>query len=103
MGPPPPSTAIRKATEDCRRCLEECVLIPRLMNDEWAENRTVDFNLWIAGIGALAGTSASLDARLSSQPETRLIVVNLLILFKISLERCKALGRFAQPQETTFT
>ncbi|KFY31884.1 hypothetical protein V493_00710 [Pseudogymnoascus sp. VKM F-4281 (FW-2241)] len=92
MDLPPPSIAIRKATEDCRRCLEECVGIPRLMVNEWAENRTVDFNLWTAGIGALAGKNSSLDARLSSQPETSLVVVNLLILLKIFLERCKALA-----------
>jgi hypothetical protein len=73
------------------------------MNNEWAENRTVDFNLWIAGIGALAGKNSSLDARLSSQPETSLVVVNLLILLKIFLERCKALGEFARPRETPFT
>jgi hypothetical protein len=64
------------------------------MKNEWAENRAIDFNLWISGIGALARKRASLDERLASQPETILLVVNLLKLLKLLLERCRELGGF---------
>jgi hypothetical protein len=77
MGPSLPSTAIDTATEDCRRCLEQFVLAIRLTDNERAQDQMIDFNMWIVGIDALAGKSASLGARLSSQPVTRLILVDL--------------------------
>ncbi|KAK5449518.1 Calmodulin-dependent protein kinase cmk2 [Exophiala xenobiotica] len=62
------------ATRACRQSFTECLSIRGLMEDEWAENRLADFNLWDAGVGASAHPLASLDRRLMSQPEAYAIV-----------------------------
>ncbi|KAF5678244.1 1-phosphatidylinositol-4,5-bisphosphate phosphodiesterase [Fusarium circinatum] len=57
-------------------------------HDERFEYRLADFNLWIDGIGALAPSKASLDARLSERSiDLSLVKGNLVMLFQ-SLEDC---------------
>ena len=56
------------------------------MNDEWAETRLADFNLWIYSIDTSAsnraiGRRASFDSTLTNlEPMTREMIVNLLLL-----------------------
>ena len=85
--------SIFDAATVCRQSLEDCLDIPSLMEHAWAENRLADFNLWAAGVGALARQKASLDKRLALQPDALAVVVNLLILLIELVERCKELGR----------
>lgn len=62
------------------------------MREAWAENRLFDFNLWAAGVGASAKLTASLDYRLASQPEGRIVVMGFLSALLAALEECKELG-----------
>lgn len=63
------------------------------MQEEWAENRLADFNLWASGIGASARNRASLDARLALRPDAQDIIANLLRLLNTVVEECMVLGR----------
>ncbi|KAL7755307.1 hypothetical protein ACKLNR_015064 [Fusarium oxysporum f. sp. zingiberi] len=82
-----------KCLEAFRICLTFHSMNPGLSNqhaphDERFEYRLADFNLWIDGIGALAPSKASLDARLSERPiDLSLVKGNLVMLFQ-SLEDC---------------
>jgi hypothetical protein len=84
------------ATAACRSSFEECLLIDRLMDHEWAENRLADFNLWAAGIGASAGKDASLDQRLVFKPDVRDVIVNLLYMLKAFVEQCQEQGKLRE-------
>ncbi|KAF5602861.1 1-phosphatidylinositol-4 5-bisphosphate phosphodiesterase 1 [Fusarium subglutinans] len=85
-----------KCLEAFQICLTSQSPNPGLSNqhashDERFEYRLADFNLWIDGIGALAPSKASLDARLSERPiDLSLVKGNLVILFQ-SLEDCLSL------------
>ncbi|RKK66050.1 hypothetical protein BFJ69_g15742 [Fusarium oxysporum] len=82
-----------KCLEAFQICLTFHSIDPSLSNqnaphDERFEYRLADFNLWIDGIGALAPSKASLDARLSERPiDLSLVKGNLVMLFQ-SLEDC---------------
>ncbi|KAF5655147.1 1-phosphatidylinositol-4,5-bisphosphate phosphodiesterase [Fusarium sp. NRRL 25303] len=82
-----------KCLEAFQTCLTFCSPDTGLSNqqashDERFEYRLADFNLWIDGIGALAPSKASLDARLSERPiDLSLVKGNLVMLFQ-SLEDC---------------
>ncbi|KAJ5376147.1 hypothetical protein N7509_013033 [Penicillium cosmopolitanum] len=58
------------------------------MQQEWAENRLADFNLWSAGAGAYTIGKASLDHRLRANPEAHIIIINLLLMLKILIDKC---------------
>ncbi|KAJ5995826.1 hypothetical protein N7481_002803 [Penicillium waksmanii] len=60
------------------------------MQNEWAENRLADFNLWSTGVGAYTMGKASLDHRLRANPEAHTILINLLLMLKILIHRCIA-------------
>jgi hypothetical protein len=62
------------------------------MKHGWAENRLADFNLWAAGVGALAPAQASLDSRLHFQPTARIVLTNLLVTLREFVEQCIELG-----------
>ncbi|KAF8866589.1 hypothetical protein BDZ45DRAFT_578657, partial [Acephala macrosclerotiorum] len=88
----PAEWSIFDATDACRRSFEDCLTITSLTDQEWAENRLADFNLWTAGVGASVKSRASLDERLAFEPEVRALVVNLLTTLKAFVEQCKELG-----------
>ncbi|KAK1967664.1 hypothetical protein LY78DRAFT_668894 [Colletotrichum sublineola] len=71
---------------------QQCTVIPTLMQLEWAENRLAEFKLWAASIGALAGGAASLDARLTTESNTKNLVKGLLLLLSECLGKCKRFG-----------
>ncbi|KAM0268940.1 hypothetical protein ACHAPA_004540 [Fusarium lateritium] len=57
--------------------------------DERFDYRLADFNLWIDGIGALAPSKASLDARLKERPiDLSLVTMNLIMLLQ-ALDDCE--------------
>ncbi|KAF3396453.1 hypothetical protein F1880_006928 [Penicillium rolfsii] len=63
-------------------------MTPRLMQQEWAENRLADFNLWAMGAGATGTMKASLDYRLRADPEAHNILLNLLLMLEILIQKC---------------
>ncbi|KAI3048308.1 hypothetical protein CBS147352_6322 [Aspergillus niger] len=81
---------IYEATLACHRVFRDSAAVPTLQ--EWAENRVADLNLWASGAGALQVGKASLDARLSSNPDAKIFVVNLLGMLQVFVERCVETG-----------
>lgn len=84
---------ISEATDQCLQSFINCLEVEELLNDEWAENRLADFNLWVSGTGALAGGRASLDHRLRAKPEARAVIANLLRLLAGTVDKCKTLSQ----------
>ncbi|KAF4946044.1 hypothetical protein FGADI_11481 [Fusarium gaditjirri] len=78
--------AIYSASQICRKSLSECIEVEELMQNEWAENRLADFNLWASGLGASIQGRASLDARLALRPDARDAVANLLQVLTDAVE-----------------
>ena len=87
--------AIFSATALARRGLEECLSIPFLMHNEWAENRLMDFNLWASGVGASAKPPTGLDQRLNSQPDVRAVILGLLSTLTTFIDMCVQLGTYS--------
>ncbi|KAF4448160.1 hypothetical protein F53441_8395 [Fusarium austroafricanum] len=94
---------IYNATNACRSALQNCLSIKPLVMNGWAENRLADFNLWAAGVGALAKTKASLDWRLHYQPKARIVLVSLLITLRDFIEECKDRGLIESGNESLKT
>ncbi|KAJ5718314.1 hypothetical protein N7488_003960 [Penicillium malachiteum] len=80
---------IAEVVQTCVDGLIECLAVAALMQNEWAENRLADLNLWISGTGALARGRASLDHRLAARPEVREVVLNSLRLLSTMIDECK--------------
>ncbi|KAJ6024228.1 hypothetical protein N7540_005025, partial [Penicillium herquei] len=80
---------IAEVVKTCVDGLVECLAVEALMENEWAENRLADLNLWISGTGALARGRASLDHRLATRPEAREVVLNSLRLLGSMIDECK--------------
>ncbi|KAJ9151784.1 putative transcription factor Zn, C2H2 protein [Pleurostoma richardsiae] len=95
------ATVIFEAAKACQGGLTACVKVPVLMEEEWAENRLADFNLWANGVGALATGRASLDSRLGFKPEVQRVVTNLLYLLKDIVDECYKIGIGLTDDKTT--
>ncbi|KAL7936122.1 hypothetical protein V8C35DRAFT_250369 [Trichoderma chlorosporum] len=80
--------AVCIATDAIRSALEKCSSIDTLMQNEWAENRRLDFNLWAAGLGASSASASSLDQRLANQPAARSVVLGLLSSLEMLIHNC---------------
>jgi hypothetical protein len=72
------------------------------MQEEWAENRLADFNLWAMGAGATSTMRASLDHRLRANPEAHTILLNLLLMLKILIQKCIDGGMYVIYPERNF-
>jgi len=81
------------ATIACREGLEQCMTVESLKRQSWAENRLADFNVWDSGLGASSNRQGSLEDRLALKPHVRTAVVNLLVLYKHSIDICRDLGK----------
>lgn len=82
------------ATEALRNGLQRCLSVHSLMQDDWAENRLMDFNLWASGVGVTAVPPATLDQRLDSQPDIRAVVLGLLATLTTMINLCLKLGTY---------
>lgn len=80
---------IKKAAQQCVEGFTQCLEVPALKENEWAENRLADMNLWISGTGACARGRASLDSRLVSRPEACDVIANLLRLLNTVIDECR--------------
>lgn len=92
--------SIFHASNDCRRSFEHCLAIKGLTNNDWAENRLAEFNLWASSVGASVKQRASLDTRLASEPEVRAVVTSLLITLDAFIRECRELGRLIMIQQS---
>ncbi|KAK8092842.1 hypothetical protein PG999_014429 [Apiospora kogelbergensis] len=84
--------SILEAATKCRDAFLQCTACADLMKLEWAENRLADFNLWANGIGAFAGHRASVDDRLSHDPDTRNIIAHVLGLLQSCIQQCLSIA-----------
>ncbi|KAL3481490.1 hypothetical protein BJX99DRAFT_148515 [Aspergillus californicus] len=75
-------------TTTCRVAFNQCVTHHSLRKNQWAENRLADFSLWADGVGALAGSRASLDSRFQSQPRELALVKGTLVMLHGFLDQC---------------
>ncbi|KAG5774390.1 hypothetical protein H9Q73_011744 [Fusarium xylarioides] len=91
------SLTARGLSNKCLEAFHTCLTFrcpdPDLSNqhaphDERFDYRLADFNLWIDGIGALAPSKASLDARLTQRPIDLSLVKGNLVMLLQSLEDC---------------
>ncbi|KAE8320572.1 hypothetical protein BDV39DRAFT_211546 [Aspergillus sergii] len=82
--------AIYDATLACYQVFRGSVTVPIL--EEWAENCLADLNLWAYGAGAVKVGEASLDARLSSNLDAKVFVVNILRMLRGFVEKCVEIG-----------
>ncbi|KAJ5174594.1 uncharacterized protein N7482_000471 [Penicillium canariense] len=80
---------IEEAAQLCVERFTQCLKVPALMENEWAENRLADMKLWISGTGACARGRAALDSRLASRPEARDVIANLLHLLGTVIDDCR--------------
>lgn len=83
-------TSIYEATLACCQVLRDSAAVPALQ--EWAENCLADLKLWANGAGALKVGKASLDSRLTSNPDAKVFVVNLLGMLQAFIEGCVETG-----------
>ncbi|KAL4985725.1 hypothetical protein BDW68DRAFT_198581 [Aspergillus falconensis] len=83
--------------QQCIESFVQCLEVPALNEDEWAENRLADMNLWISGTGACARGRASLDSRLASRPEARDVIINLLRLLGTVIDECRMQSQIQNP------
>lgn len=74
--------------EQCIERFDQTLEIPGLANNQWAENRRADFNLWVDGVGARARQRASLDSRLESRQDDLALIKTILSNLKSYLGRC---------------
>jgi hypothetical protein len=73
--------------------IRTAITTPRLMHQEWAENRLADFNLWASSAGASATGKASLDYRLRENLDAHTILINLLSMLRILVQKCISQGK----------
>lgn len=89
-----PTSLIFDITARCRDAFRDCTSKARLMEEQWAENRLADFNLWAASVGASTNGPACLDSRLSSEKLAHSVVVSLLCSLSAHIDECTRLGKF---------
>ncbi|GLB04923.1 hypothetical protein AtubIFM57258_010949 [Aspergillus tubingensis] len=82
--------SIYEATLACHEVFRDSAALPALQ--EWTENCLADLKLWANGAGALKVGKASLDARLASNADAKVFVVNLLGMLRAFVERCVETG-----------
>ncbi|PWY64409.1 hypothetical protein BO83DRAFT_455369 [Aspergillus eucalypticola CBS 122712] len=69
--------SIIEATLACHQIFRHSAAVPALQ--EWAENCLADLKLWANGAGALKVGKASLDTRLTSNPDAKIFVNDFLL------------------------
>lgn len=80
------------AIEATRSALRECISVEVLMQNEWAENRLLDFNLWAARAGASSPTTSILTHSLINEPAVRTVVLGLLSSLEKLTYSCIEIG-----------
>jgi hypothetical protein len=84
---------IYEAAVRTKQLLTNCRNHPALMEQQWAETRLADFNLWASGIGALNRNKTSLDHRLATKPDAEVVVLSLLQSLEGAVDDCTKHGR----------
>lgn len=79
---------LRNAAIGCQKAFRECLSVPSLNDDSWAENKLGDFNLWITNLRVLKPGHASLDYRLREKEDLRNVIAGLLQSLHDFVERC---------------
>lgn len=80
------------AIETTRSALRECISVEVLMQNEWAENRLLDFNLWAARAGAPSPTTPIFGHSVINESAVRAVVLGLLSSLEKFTYRCIEIG-----------
>lgn len=81
---------------------ERCFAVNGVKHSEDLENRFADFNLWAAGVGAMAGSEASLDHRFEERPEVLILVKGILALLQQFLDEAASVAERASLVDKDF-
>jgi len=77
---------LREIFAKCHSRLKECCELRQFPAvQHWAEGRTIDFNLWAAGVGAYGNGTNSLEVRLKLSQETLEVLTRLLESVEVAL------------------
>jgi hypothetical protein len=90
---------VYQATLTCRESLTKSLSDRTLKKNGWSQLRLADFDLWVAGIGALAKERASLDHRLATKPDISAVVVALLGTLSATAADCRECGMVLSPKK----
>jgi hypothetical protein len=82
------SISVTDLSRQCIAAFETCMHHESLMNHEWAENRSADFNLFVDGIGALSPSDTSLNSLFESRQDDLVSLKSILLMLKDFLLQC---------------
>lgn len=82
------SISVTDLSRQCIAAFETCMHHESLMNHEWAENRSADFNLFVDSIGPLSTSDTSLYSLFESRPDDLRLLKSVLIMLKDFLCQC---------------
>lgn len=82
------SISVTDLSQQCIAAFETCVQHESLMNHDWAENRSADFNLFVDSIGALSTSDTSLYFLCESRRDDLRSLKNVLLMLKGFLLQC---------------
>lgn len=87
-------SAIRQRTETCQALFSAIQQGSSVIETDWIDKMSAEFNWWSLGIGATKRNHSSLDYRLRSREDVNNILVNLLDGMAISLKNYHELGMY---------
>lgn len=79
--------SILDLSEKCLSLFKECLLLPHLAKDHWAEGQLRAFLLWCTSMGVFARGQASADDRLKEHELIRSSIADLLDALQRSLQK----------------
>lgn len=87
---------IRERTEVSQHLFVALQQRPGIIDGDWIDKMSAEFNWWSLGMGATKRSHSSLDYRVQNRDDVRNVIVNLLDSLTISLRNCKNLGMLAR-------
>ncbi|RSL48779.1 hypothetical protein CEP53_009416 [Fusarium sp. AF-6] len=86
--------AIRCLTLRCQSLFDSCQKETHVPEDDWIDKMSAEFNWWSLGIGAAKSGHSSLDYRVKTRDDVRIVLLNLLGSLATSLEKYIRSGSF---------
>ncbi|RSL79565.1 hypothetical protein CEP51_007265 [Fusarium floridanum] len=80
-------TAIRRLTLRCQSLFDSYQKETHVPEDDWIDKMSAEFNWWSLGIGAAKSGHSSLDYRVKTRDDVRIVLLNLLGSLATSLEK----------------
>lgn len=84
--------AVLQLTWECTSLFERCHSLPACLENEWLEERQIDFNWWVHCLKANKAGHSSLDFRLRKRPDIRSVILGLISGICNALDECLRSG-----------